>query len=95
MYDSRAVTVLILDEDYTWCSIRFDIGIAIIQYSLADLFIISDKDIASYADDSASYIVSDKIDDRIKSLEEASAILFQWFDNNLLKSNPGKCHLLK
>ena len=26
--------------------------------------------------------------------EEASTALFQWFDNNLLKNNPGKCHLL-
>ena len=32
--------------------------------------------------------------DLIKSLEEASSALFQWFDNNLLKNNPGKCHLL-
>ena len=27
-------------------------------------------------------------------MEEASNALFQWFDNNLLKSNPDKCHLL-
>ena len=32
--------------------------------------------------------------DLIKSLEEASSALFQWFDNNFLKNNPGKCHLL-
>ena len=29
-----------------------------------------------------------------KSLEETSTALFQWFDNNLLKSNHDKCHLL-
>ena len=38
--------------------------------------------------------IADYIDDLIKSLEEASTVSFQWFDNNLLKSNPDKCHLL-
>ena len=28
------------------------------------------------------------------SLEEASKSLFTWFDNNLMKSNADKCHLL-
>ena len=30
----------------------------------------------------------------IKSLEEASKELFKWFDDNLMKSNPDKCHFL-
>ena len=38
--------------------------------------------------------IADYIDDLIKSLEEASTVSFQWFDNNILKSNPDKCHLL-
>ena len=62
---------------------------------MADLlFIISNIDVASYADDNAPYIAADNIGDLIKSLEEASSALFQWFDNNLLKNNPGECHLL-
>ena len=40
------------------------------------------------------YNAADNIADLIKSLEEASTALFQWFDKNLLKSNPGECHLL-
>ena len=28
------------------------------------------------------------------NIEEALTALFQWFDNNILKNNPGKCHLL-
>ena len=51
-------------------------------------------DITSYVDDNAPYIAADNIDDLIKSLEETSSALFQWFDNNLLKNNPGECHLL-
>ena len=62
---------------------------------MADLFsIINDIDIASYADDNISYIIADNIDDLIKSMDEASTVLFQWFNNNLFKTNPGKRHLL-
>ena len=54
---------------------------------LVDLFfIISNIEIASYADDNAPYIVTDNIDDLIKSLEGASAALFQWFES--LKKQP-------
>ena len=62
---------------------------------MADLFsIINDVDIASYADDNITYIIADNIDDLIKSMDEASIVLFQWFNNNLFKTNPGKSHLL-
>ena len=62
---------------------------------LADLFfIISNVNIASYADDNTPYISADNIDDIIKSLETTSTALFQWFDTNFLKSNPGEFHLL-
>ena len=57
-------------------------------------FIISNINIASYADDNTPYIAVDYIDDLIKSLEEASTALFQWFDDNLLNINPDKFHLL-
>ena len=40
------------------------------------------------------HIVVKNIDDLMKSLEEASTALIEWFDNHLLKSNPDKCHLL-
>ena len=59
---------------------KVNIETTIIQYVLADLlFIISNVDIASYADDNAEYIVADIIDDLIKSLEEASTALFQFW----------------
>ena len=62
---------------------------------LADLFFILNYiDTANYADDNTPYAIADNIDDLIKSLEEASTALFQWFDSNLIKSNPDKCHLL-
>ena len=48
-------------------------------------FIIEDTDIASYADDNTPYVIADNIDGVIKSLEEASEILFKWFNDNLMR----------
>ena len=50
--------------------------------------------IASYLDGNTVYMASDKMDDLVTSFEQASKILLQWFENNLLKSNAEKCHLL-
>ena len=67
----------------------------LLNISLAGLFlIISNINIASYADDIRSYIAACSIEDLIRSLEEASTALFQWFDNSFLKNNLGKFHLL-
>ena len=39
-------------------------------------------------------MIADNVDDLITSLEQASNGLFEWFKNNLLKSNAEKCHFL-
>ena len=78
------------------------LGPLLFNIFLIDLFfIIEDTDIASYATDIASYandntpyVIADKIDGVIKSLEEASEILFKWFNGNLMRINADKCHLL-
>ena len=57
-------------------------------------FILNDVDIASYADDNTPYVIADDINGAIASLEQTSKILFEWFENNLLKSNADKCRLL-
>ena len=57
-------------------------------------FIANDIDIDSYADDNTPYMIADNVDDVITSLEQASNSLYEWFKNNLLRSNSDKCHLL-
>ena len=60
------------------------LGPLLFNIFLIDLFfIIEDTDIASYADDNTPYVIADNIDGVIKSLEEASEILFKWFNENL------------
>ena len=40
------------------------------------------------------YAVSDSIDDLISFSKKSSKDLLKWFDDNLMKYNPDKCHLL-
>ena len=57
-------------------------------------FIIENTDIASYPNDNTPHVSADDIDGVIKSLGEASEILFKWFSDNLMKINADKCNLL-
>ena len=63
-------------------------------FLIDSFFIIEDTEIASYADDNTLYVISNNIDGIIKLLEEASEILFKWFNDNLMQINSDKCHLL-
>ena len=55
---------------------------------------LTDIDIASYADDSTPFLVENNIDNVIESLEQVSDAFFIWFKNNRLKSNIDKRHVL-
>ena len=71
------------------------LGPLLFNIFLIDLFFITeDTDIASYADDNTPYVIADNKDGVIKSLEETSEILFKWFNDNLMRINGDKCHLL-
>ena len=63
-------------------------------FLIDSFFIIEDTEIASYADDNTLYVISNNIDGIIKLLEEASEILFKWFNDDLMQINSDKCHLL-
>ena len=55
---------------------------------------LTDIDIASYADDGTPFMVENNIDNVIASLEQVSYALFNWFKNISLKNNVDKCHVL-
>ena len=71
------------------------LGSFLLAVFLADLFfILNNTEIAIYANGTTPYDVSDNIDDLISSLKKSSKDQLKWFDDNLMKSNPDKCHLL-
>ena len=51
-------------------------------------------DIANFADDNTTYLAVKNVENVIESLEQASAFLFRWYENNLLKGNADKCNFL-
>ena len=62
---------------------------------LSDLFLfLEHTNIASYADDTTSYICNNNLDLVIAKLEEDSSLLIKWINNNHMKGNPDKFHIL-
>ena len=53
-----------------------------------------DVDLANYADDTTPYACDLENEKVIKLLEKNINKLFDWFSDDFLKANPGKCHLL-
>ena len=62
---------------------------------MIDLFYeCEENDIANYADDTTPYSCDTDIPTVISELLDISTKVFNWFGNNHMKANPGKCHLL-
>ena len=59
------------------------------------MFLILDHTyVASYANDSTRYTVNEDAGEVIRTLEQISRPLLQWFKDNKIKLNPNKCHLI-
>ena len=62
---------------------------------ICDMFYdISDRDIASYADDNTPYCSSFSLDKVSNKLEPCTNNLFMWFHENHMKASADKCHPL-
>ena len=47
-----------------------------------------------FADDNTPYVTGDNISSVVKFLEEVACAIFQWFQDNEMKANANKCHVL-
>ena len=71
------------------------LGPLIFNIFIADLFLaMPNVNFASYADDNTPYAEGDSVNNVITSLEDIASKLFIWFENNCMKANPEKCHML-
>ena len=98
---NRKQTTKINTEYSSWEKILFGVPQGSILVSLlfniflCDPFLIMNNfDIASYADDNTPYAVGNNIQELIVKLQNASKTLFQWFSDDQMKSNPGKCNFI-
>ena len=63
----------------------------LISYSISQT---DDPDMVIYADDNKPYVCFDCVDEINKSFQGIFEILLKWFEENQMKSNPDKCHLV-
>ena len=63
-------------------------------YIYVTFYLLEDLDIASYADYTTLYTVKENKESIINTLEASSLPLFTWFNNNFMKANSDKSHIL-
>ena len=62
---------------------------------LNDLFYFTEMtQVCNFADDTAFYICDKDLNTLINRLEHDTALAVEWFENNFMKLNQDKCHLL-
>ena len=57
-------------------------------------FFLKDANIGNYADDSTLYAYNKHLETVICNLRQKFSILSNWFYDNYMVLNPGKCHLM-
>ena len=71
------------------------IGTLRVNIYLNDLFFLSEfTDLCNFADDITFYACDMNLNSLIKRLEQDGFLTIEWFENNNMKLNRGKCHLL-
>ena len=71
------------------------LGSLLFNIYLNDLFFfLKDVGISNFADNTATYISDESLENVLKSLEKNSMLAIPWFENNYMKLNTDKCCLI-
>ena len=70
------------------------LGPILFNIYLNDLFYFLHCDICNFADDTTPFVCDKDLEFVISQLEEHSQVAINWFENNYMKMNSDKCHLL-
>ena len=71
------------------------LGPLLFNIYINDLFWINDNtDVCNYADDTTYYACHQELETVLQRLEHDSLLAIEWFENNYMKLNSDKCHLL-
>ena len=98
-FSNRKRRVKINDRYSLWSEILFGVpqrpvlGPFFAQYFHMRYFL-EDFDIANYEDDTTPYCADKSAKSVVNNLEQSSRILFEWLNNNYMKVNTGRSHLL-
>ena len=57
-------------------------------------FLLKNTDVCNFADDTAPYVCDESLENVLTKLEHDSLLEITWFENNYMKMNAEKCHLL-
>ena len=80
---------------HSWCTTGVYTGTVFLNIFLCDMFLFcNDKDFASFADDNTLYCIGNTPEEVISQLDKSSKSIFEWFENNGMKVNLDKRHLL-
>ena len=85
----------------SWRELKFGVpqgsilGALLFNIFINDIFyFIKKAKMANYADDNTIYAVEHNLDDLLKTLEQETTLILNWFKVNEMKSNDDKCHLI-
>ena len=71
------------------------LGPLLFNIYLNDLFFfLKDVRMCNFADDTTRYVSDKSLKNVLKSLEKNSMLAIRWFENNYVKLNTDKCHLI-
>ena len=71
------------------------LGPLLFNFYLDDLFFfLKGESICNFADETTTYISAYILENVLKSFEKNSMLALRWFENNYMKLNTDKCHLI-